>query len=339
MKHTLLDCWNSLLEDNVHGNKESTLKDYRDRLLTVLIPSFKDLKEQGYNNFEYVEDFSFADYKIWYRHMKQRKKIRGEGYYLSLTLRTFYSTLSRLFEEAFENGWIEKNIVSLSHNFVLRKDIYAERKIKYQTLDDFELFLSVVDDQFWYTLFLFWFWHGLRIGELLALQYEDLDLENWTIHIHKTASYQGLDGTYLRIVSATKNYKHRIIKININCREQFIKYINNSLENEEYNLKKFIFNSKRKGILHTTTVRNKIISYYKKAEKKGINIKYMKPHELFRHSLAAYMKNYGATPRLIAFYLGDTEDTIKRVYFHDYELELDNEADDFFTNLQKFKCM
>ncbi len=49
--------------------------------------------------------------------------------------------------------------------------------------------------------FLLLYWTGMRIGELLALTYNDIDLEKRTISINK--SYQRLDGKDIIVIGHT----------------------------------------------------------------------------------------------------------------------------------------
>lgn len=222
-KHTWIECWNTLELDNGRGNKESTLSSYKSNLFSVIIPSFNELKKQ-HKNFTYIEDFGFKEYKIWYRYMKKlQKKIDNSETYSTNMLRRFYCVLSRLFDEAIKNGWIERNIVKLSDNFAYNKELLQNKKIRYQTLGEFNLFMTVVDEEFWQVFFSMLFWHGFRIGELLALQVKDINRENLKIHICHTVSYYTLDNTKYKLTS-TKNYKDTWININVNCRNMFITY-------------------------------------------------------------------------------------------------------------------
>ena len=53
------------------------------------------------------------------------------------------------------------------------------RSLTFWTLEEYEKFLASIDkDSRYYVLFETLFWTGMRIGELLALTKEDVDLKN-----------------------------------------------------------------------------------------------------------------------------------------------------------------
>ena len=61
------------------------------------------------------------------------------------------------------------------------------RSLTFWTLEEYEKFLASIDkDSRYYVLFETLFWTGMRIGELLALTKEDVDLKNVQININKT---------------------------------------------------------------------------------------------------------------------------------------------------------
>lgn len=61
------------------------------------------------------------------------------------------------------------------------------RSLTFWTLEEYEKFLASIDkDSRYYVLFETLFWTGMRIGELLALTKEDVDLKNDQININKT---------------------------------------------------------------------------------------------------------------------------------------------------------
>ena len=64
--------------------------------------------------------------------------------------------------------------------------------------------------------FLLLYWTGMRIGELLALTYEDIDLEKRIISISK--SYQRLDGKDVITPPKTPKSKNNCVSIKLNWR-------------------------------------------------------------------------------------------------------------------------
>lgn len=58
--------------------------------------------------------------------------------------------------------------------------------MKFFTLDEFKVFLSVIDDEKWKLFFEILFYCGLRQGELQAITWNDINFKKSTISITKT---------------------------------------------------------------------------------------------------------------------------------------------------------
>lgn len=328
-KHTWLECWELLKYDNSRGLTESTLKTYQNNLFKIIFPSFEYLKKQGYKNFDYIENFGFYEYKIWYRYMKRLKMTYGQKEFYSIhTLNRQYYILSILFDEAIKNGFIKYNIVKASHNFPTRNSI-VQKDIKFQTLEEFKLFISIVDNPFWKVFFSILFWHGLRIGEMLALQIKDFDRETLKFSFYKTVSRHNLDDSKYKL-TYTKNKKRNKIFVNPNCKDLFIQYFDKLCNQKNTNLDTFIFSYYLDKPLYNETVNRKLKQYYNKLKKQGYNVQILSTHEFGRHSIATFMKMNGSTVEQVAYYLRDSEDTIKKFYFHVYEKKLEYEINSFF---------
>lgn len=61
-----------------------------------------------------------------------------------------------------------------------------KKEVNYWTLDDFRIFATSLHKPIHIMIFYLLFWTGIRIGEALALTWEDVDLTNKTIRINKT---------------------------------------------------------------------------------------------------------------------------------------------------------
>ena len=64
----------------------------------------------------------------------------------------------------------------------------SENEMKIWNLENFTLFLTKVQKEEPKLAFKLLFWTGMRIGELLALTFADIDFENNIIKINKTLS-------------------------------------------------------------------------------------------------------------------------------------------------------
>src|SRR5699024_8420852 len=80
------------------------------------------------------------------------------------------------------------------------------KQIEYWTLDQFKEFISHVDDLMHKSFFMCLFFGGFRKGELLAITWKDVNFDNNTIDINKSASRNA--------VTTTKNESSvRIVKM------------------------------------------------------------------------------------------------------------------------------
>ena len=78
------------------------------------------------------------------------------------------------------------------------------------TLEEFQQFLSVINDDIWKTLFQVLFYCGLRQGELQALNWNDIDFTKDTISINKTLTTK-LKGQKYTIFPPKTKSSYRII--------------------------------------------------------------------------------------------------------------------------------
>ncbi len=126
------------------------------------------------------------------------------------------------------------------------------------------------------TLILLGYRHGLRVSELVALRWEQIDLKQGLLHVTRakngTPATHPLRGPELRALRKVAR---------------------------EYPDSPYVFASERKGPLTPTAVR-KIVKRAGKAANIGIDIH---PHML-RHSCGYYLANKGADTRAIQAYLG-----------------------------------
>lgn len=93
------------------------------------------------------------------------------------------------------------------------KDNNPPKKVNYYTLEQFELYYSVIDNDFFKTLFRCLFYGGFRIGELLAMQIEDFKGNG--LYVSKTLSRIG--GKEVTMPPKTKNSYRLVLLDEITC--------------------------------------------------------------------------------------------------------------------------
>lgn len=167
---------------------------------------------------------------------------------------------------------LQENISKKIGNF---KDNEIKDNGNIWSIEEYNQFISVVDNKVLKVLFDLLFFTGVRKGEALALTFEDINYNNSTISINKTITrfYQGNK----KIITTPKTRSsNRIISID-NVLLEELKELDSYYNNKSY----FIFGGE-KSIPFTTLERKK--NHYCDLAK----VKQIKIHE-FRHSHACLL--------------------------------------------------
>lgn len=155
------------------------------------------------------------------------------------------------------------------------------------TQDEFNKFLDTVNDRLDLRLaFVVSYWTGIRIGELLALTYRDINLEDKTISVNK--SYQRLNGKGVITPPKTSN-SVRMITMPDFLVEEFQEYYNQLNETVK---SKRVFKLEKSDLEH-------YMAYG--IEKSGVNRICF--YDL-RHSHKNMLASIRADPKEIARHLG-----------------------------------
>ena len=161
------------------------------------------------------------------------------------------------------------------------------RSLTFWTLEEYEKFLASIDkDSRYYVLFETLFWTGMRIGELLALTKEDVDLKNNQININKTFYRTG--GKDI-ITSPKTEQSIRVVEIPQFLADELREYLEHVYELPDTER---IFPVGQEAVQHK-------LKYH--IEQSGVER--IRVHDL-RHSHASYLINQGVEPLLIKDRLG-----------------------------------
>lgn len=219
------------------------------------------------------------------------------------------------------------NVVARVEPF--KKDI-AKQEMLIWSYSEFEKFITAIEDDILYkTFFTFLFYTGCRLGEALALSYNDIDFKNKSIAINKNVTSKVLkENTYKTFNVTTPKNSSSIRKILI-CDYLQQTLLNYVKANPEAKTSQFFFGIDKP--LDDNTIYRRLIKYADKAEVKRIRI-----HD-FRHSHASYLIYLGANILLISKRLGhtNTQQTLN-TYSHLYpnsEIELINKMNEFGQNM------
>lgn len=175
------------------------------------------------------------------------------------------------------------------------------------THEEFQTFLKYVDNDLDKKMYIFLYYTGLRLGEMIALDWNDIDFSRKTITINKTFTNKLVDKKWDIISPKTSNSVREI-----DLDDDLISMLKIHKQEEEkifgFNNNFFVFGN----IIHTapTTFTNHLKKYIKKS-----GVKKITPHG-FRHSHASLLIYLGCDSRDVADRLGDTVQVIESTYYH-----------------------
>lgn len=213
-----------------------------------------------------------------------------------VTVNHTHRYLSSIFKYAIQMEYINENVPKEVGNIKAKPKTFD-----YWTLEEFKQFISVVHDLKYKALFMLLFYSGMRIGEILAITWNDVDFKTRLINIDKT-SYEG------KISPAKTDKSFRKIKIpqhTLNLLKRL------KLENKakhDY----FVF-----GNVYHPLSRTSVVYRYNKYVEES-NVKYIRLHD-FRASHASYLINNGYDIQIVSKRLGHAKVSITfDIYSHLY---------------------
>lgn len=208
-------------------------------------------------------------------------------------------------------------------NFQEKRDKIVKEELKYMTYEDYLKFIAVIDEIEWKSFFMFLYLTGMRLGEVLALRFDDL--KNDTIIVNKTL-YTKIKGSYS--ITSTKTNTNRIVKMDNSLLNQMNLYINHMKQYTDYSNDWFLFGGPR--YLAPTTINRYKHKYFELAKVPEITI-----HQ-FRHSHVSLLANSfikeGNTDATKFFLmmsqrLGHSVDVMQRTYMHLFPQSQDSIVD------------
>ena len=163
---------------------------------------------------------------------------------------------------------------------------------------------------------------GLRGGELLALQWKDIDLEANTVYVSKTLiEYRDLDEgkTHFEVQNSTKRDSNRYVPVNSKAKELILKYKETCefTDPEDY----VISTANRK----TNTLKN-LSDMIKKIEEDGNTTVRAHNTHILRHTCASLYFRAGVRVEVICKILGNSREVCEKTYIHLVEEQLKDAA-------------
>lgn len=260
-----------------------------------------------------LKDISRTEYQQWINELREKY---SEG-----TVRRIHSIFSNAINDAVhEFGILRENPIQ---KVKIPKDESEDAgKIKFFTVDELNRFLAACvpakhakyqHSRHYRALFTLLARTGLRIGEALALTWDDIDLNKGTLSVNKTLIYPL--NTDPRVTTPKTKSSIRVIKLDpetirvlkeyrINQKETILRY---GFRRSELNL---VFHGPDGRWLRTNVVRD-----YMKEVCKRVGLPPLSPHAL-RHSHAVHLLEAGAPIKYVAERLGHASIKTTEKYLH-----------------------
>lgn len=311
--------FNILEEEDLQNNRKisyiSTQKNNYERHIK---PYFKDT---NLNKLSYEHIFEFRE------HLKTKSKKQNSNATLSPnTVNKIMILLKKIFDTGVRKSLIDKNPVNN-----LRKLPISKPTISFWSVEEFKEFRKLItNDEISYDLFFtIAFFTGMRMGEILALNWYDVNLITSTIHVTKTAYFIN----NVNHINSTKTRAGtRLITINKKLTEMLTDW----KEKQKDLLKEFTKDTESLQIIQSTPIaitKNMVDKKFKQILSRNNNLKKIRIHDL-RHSHASLLINQGEDYLVVKERLGHASITTTiDTYSHLYpskQKNLANKLDDIF---------
>lgn len=290
-------------DDLKNGRKISYTSTQRNNYERHIKPYFKNT---NLNKLTYDHIFEFREY------LKTKPKKQNENETLSYnTINKVLILLKKIFDTGIRKSLIDKNPVENLRKLPIRKP-----NIKFWSIEEFTRFRELIqDDETSYDLFfVIAFFTGMRMGEILALNWNDINLLTNTIFVTKTVYFVN-NTSYINTTKTRSGTRN--ITINQKLAEMLIDW---KVKQKE-KLEEFTKNTEELQIIQSTPItitKNMIDKKFKQILERDKDLKKIRIHDL-RHSHASLLINQGEDYLVVKERLGHasittTIDTYSHLY-------------------------
>lgn len=228
------------------------------------------------------------------------KPLKPKQYYKDSYVQAIYSSLFRIFNVAISNGWIKDN--PCNNAIKPRKNRTAKKKpLEIEQIKDI---LNKTNEYTTYNAIIqFQIYTGMRIGETLALTWDDIDFKKREIKINKTVNFIKTD--FIVGPPKTEN-SYRTLGMNnaiyhllkLTKKEQNVRKKELKNQYEDHNL---VFSQVTGNYIYRTEINNRLNTI-----KKGTDYEYITVHFL-RHANATLLLNNGVDLKIVSAHLGHND--------------------------------
>ena len=177
----------------------------------------------------------------------------------------------------------------------------------YWTLEQFNCFIKYVDNDLDKLIFDFLYYTGCRVGEAIALNWNDIDFKNKKITINKTLTNKLGTGNHLITSPKTLN-SVREVYLPDKLLNELKTHYNNEKKIYRFNKNMFIFGNVK--YISVTTITRHLNKYIELSSSKKITL------HGFRHSHVSLLIYLGCNFRDVAERVGDTIEMVQNTYYH-----------------------
>lgn len=275
-----------------------------------------------------LKELTRNEYQKWINELR--------GHYSEGTVRRIHSIFSSAMTDAAHEFQILR--VNPFQKIKIPKDVEQSGTVQYFTREQLTTFLEstkpMKNSKFQhsiqhYALFSLLSRSGLRIGEALALIWDDLNLENGILSVSKTLVYPLNSEPYISTPKSKSS--NRSIKLDdatlklmkrhqINQKEVILRY-----ENYKPSVKNLIFHQQDGRWLRTNVVRE----YFKEVCKRA-GVPVLSPHAL-RHTHAVHLLEAGANIKYVSERLGHKSVKVTADTYLHVTKKIENDALDLYA--------
>ena len=223
--------------------------------------------------FNHIKNSDIADIEIQkISSMDLQDFINGKKELSNSYINKIYQMLNNIFTEAIKRDIIVKNPLI---NVIKPKSDRQDKEVEALTIEEQKAFVKQLENEQYKNIFLIALHTGMRIGEILALQPEDIDFKNKTINIDNTLTKNKLGK--IKVGQTTKTYNsNRQIPIT-SILEPILR---DSIANYIPNKNNLLFCHSNGGVIAHNTINTQFKKICKNADIKVITVKKKKGKDL-----------------------------------------------------------
>ena len=275
-----------------------------------------------------------------YRNLLENGRVKTKGGLHVKTVTNIANMLHESLQEAMRDEYIIKNPAALARVPTMRSENCAKSKIEVLTAEERKILEDNCGNDIYGTAIYMLLNTGVRIGELLGIQWRDIDFNKGAVSINKQVNrIKNYDSaiaakTRLLIQHSTKTNKStRIIPLH----EELLKRLSiyKKIQDEQkilwgdmYNDSDMVFCNECGNLIDPSTIRS---HFHKKLAALGVNK--IKLHAL-RHTFATEALEAGVPLKAVSKILGHSSSQITADTYSHVSLELQQEA---MSQIQRYK--